>query len=152
MLFLLEAPGPKAAASGFISRDNPDPSARNFRELLASAKIPREMSVLWNIIPWYIGSGTKIRAATGRDVQAGAEYLGPLLSLLPHLRAIVLVGRKSQRARYRIEQLTHVRIFETLHPSNQVVTCWPEKRKTLERELFEVADSLRPIASLRVHN
>jgi hypothetical protein len=28
-LFLLEAPGPKAVASGFISRNNPDETARN---------------------------------------------------------------------------------------------------------------------------
>ena len=63
-LFLLEAPGPKAVSSGFISRDNPDPSARNFRALLAGAGIPREKTVLWSIVPWYIGSGVKIRPAT----------------------------------------------------------------------------------------
>jgi len=51
-------------SSGFISRDNPDPSARNFRALLAGAGIPREKTVLWNIVPWYIGSGVKIRPAT----------------------------------------------------------------------------------------
>lgn len=28
-LFLLEAPGPKAVSSTFISRNNPDPTARN---------------------------------------------------------------------------------------------------------------------------
>src|SRR5450759_1526622 len=46
-LFLLESPGPKARASGFISRDNPDPSARNFRALLHEANILRENTVLW---------------------------------------------------------------------------------------------------------
>jgi uracil-DNA glycosylase len=34
VLFLLEAPGRKAVASGFISRDNPDPTARNMTQLL----------------------------------------------------------------------------------------------------------------------
>jgi len=29
-LFLLEAPGPKAIRSGFISRNNPDETAKNF--------------------------------------------------------------------------------------------------------------------------
>jgi uracil-DNA glycosylase len=30
ILFLLEAPGPKAVRSGFISRNNPDETAKNF--------------------------------------------------------------------------------------------------------------------------
>lgn len=30
ILFLLEAPGPRAVESGFISRNNPDPTAKNF--------------------------------------------------------------------------------------------------------------------------
>lgn len=37
VLFLMEAPGPKAVASGFISRDNPDPTARNLKNLLVEA-------------------------------------------------------------------------------------------------------------------
>src|ERR1700683_3159077 len=32
-LFLLEAPGPKAVASGFVSRNNPDETAKNWFEL-----------------------------------------------------------------------------------------------------------------------
>lgn len=48
---------------------------------------------------------------------------------------MVLVGRKAQKAQATIAQLTSARIFETLHPSNQVVTCWPEKRKQVEHDL-----------------
>jgi uracil-DNA glycosylase len=138
-LFLLEAPGPKAVCSGFISRDNPDPSARNFRALLASAAIPRERTVLWNIVPWYIGTGVKIRVAESIDIEAGVAYLSRLVGLLIGLRAVVLVGRKAQRARDAVSHLTPARIFKTLHPSNQVVTCWPERRKELERDLRDVA-------------
>src|SRR6266699_3855017 len=39
ILYLLEAPGPQAVVSGFISRNNPDESAKNFFELNAEAKI-----------------------------------------------------------------------------------------------------------------
>ena len=138
-LFLLEAPGPKAVRSGFISRDNPDPSARNFRVLLATAAIPRERTVLWNIVPWYIGTGMNIRVAESIDIEAGVAYLSRLVGLLISLRAVVLVGRKAQRARDAVSHLTPARIFKTLHPSNQVVTCWPEKRKELERDLRDVA-------------
>ena len=40
ILYLLEAPGPKAVLSGFISRNNPDETAKNFFELNAEAKFP----------------------------------------------------------------------------------------------------------------
>jgi uracil-DNA glycosylase len=141
-LFLLEAPGPNALASGFVSRDNPDPSARNLRALLAAADIPRERTILWNIVPWYIGTGTKIRAATSADIKAGVAFLPRLLTLLVRLRVVVLVGRKAQRAREVVANLTRARIFNTLHPSNQVVTCWPERRMELQRELHAVAACL----------
>ena len=138
-LFLLEAPGRNAVRSGFISRDNPDPSARNFRSLLAAATIPRERTVLWNIVPWYLGTGTKIRAAGSTDIAAGVSHLPGLLKLLAGLRVVVLVGHKAQRARVAISRLTDARLFSTLHPSNQVVTCWPERRAELERDLHAVA-------------
>src|SRR6476646_8560373 len=35
ILYLLEAPGPKAVLTGFVSRNNPDESAKNFFELNA---------------------------------------------------------------------------------------------------------------------
>lgn len=148
-LFLLEAPGPKAVRSGFISRDNPDPSARNFRALLTGAGIEREQTLLWNIVPWYIGTETKIRAAGRSDIRDGAAYLPHLLALLPELQAVVLVGRKAQKARPTIAQLTSARIFGTLHPSNQVVTCWPEKRKQVEHDLRAVAAFLAAAAPAR---
>jgi uracil-DNA glycosylase len=146
-LFLLEAPGPKAVTSGFISRDNPDPSARNLRNLLAEAGISRQASMLWNIVPWYIGTGTRIRSARRSDIREGAAYLADLLLLLPRLEAIVLVGRKAQSARSELARIIRVRIFETLHPSSQVVTCWPEKRKQLVRELRSVSAFLSLMVS-----
>lgn len=141
-LFLLEAPGPKARVSGFISRDNPDPTARNFRALLHEADIPREKTVLWNIVPWYIGTGTTIRAATSNDIRTGTTHLEDLLALLPRVRLVVLVGRKAQRVRGAVQALTNAEIVETLHPSNQVVVCWPDKRKQLLRDLRAVSSFL----------
>jgi uracil-DNA glycosylase len=59
ILYMLEAPGPKAVLSGFISRNNPDETAKNFFELNIAADIPRKRTICWNIVPWYIGSGKK---------------------------------------------------------------------------------------------
>src|SRR3954467_6736236 len=48
VLFLLESPGPKAVGSAFISRDNPDPSARNMGRAIELAGLSRQETVLWN--------------------------------------------------------------------------------------------------------
>ena len=50
-----------------------------------------------------------------------------LLPLFPQLRAVVLVGRKAQSVRERVERLTAARVLEVLHPSNQVVGCFPHR-------------------------
>ena len=57
-LFLLEAPGPKAVNSGFVSRNNPDETAKNFFELNVGAGLERSKTITWNVVPWYVGSGT----------------------------------------------------------------------------------------------
>ena len=41
ILFLLEAPGPKAVRSGFVSRNNPDETAKTFFELTVEAGLDR---------------------------------------------------------------------------------------------------------------
>lgn len=50
-LFLMEAPGPKAVGSTFISRNNPDPTARNICDLLQEAGIACGDTLIWNIVP-----------------------------------------------------------------------------------------------------
>ena len=52
ILFVLEAPGAQAVKTGFVSFDNPDQTARNFREQLIRAGIDRSEIVIWNIVPW----------------------------------------------------------------------------------------------------
>jgi hypothetical protein len=44
-LYLLEAPGAKAVLSGFISRNNPDETVKNFFQLNQQAGIPRKRTV-----------------------------------------------------------------------------------------------------------
>lgn len=127
-LFLLEAPGPKAVQTGHISFDNPDPTARNFREQLAVAGITREEIAIWNIVPWYIGNaaGTAIRAATSADVRAGIEYLSPLVKAMPSLRCIFLVGGAARQAHLFLSRTTTARIVSCHHPSARVLNANPE--------------------------
>ena len=92
VLFLLEAPGARAVAAGFISRNSPDETAKNFFLLNHDAGIARERTLCWNVVPWYIGTGTRIRPANRTDIAQGVGPLVELLELLPALRAVVLVG------------------------------------------------------------
>ncbi|MGC4043031.1 MAG: uracil-DNA glycosylase [Armatimonas sp.] len=142
-LFLLEAPGPKAVGSAFISRNNPDPTARNLCELLASAGIARKDTLIWNIVPWYVGDGEgRIRAVTPSDIGSALPHLKSLLELLPELRVIVLVGKKAQSAASEIRLMSEVPLVMTHHPSARVFNVWPEKRGEAERDFGRVAEIL----------
>ena len=130
ILVLAEAPGPKAVKTGFISRNNPDPSAKNFLGLLQEAGIPRSATILWNIVPWYVGTEDRssIRPAERQDIADGLPYLYQLLDLLPRLHTIVLLGRKAQQVSKQLTARGGLRILETFHTSARVLNVWPEKR------------------------
>jgi hypothetical protein len=101
ILYLLEAPGPKATVerggSGFISCDNNDSTAENAWRTRVEAGVERRAVVHWNVIPYYLGSATKIRPWGAADVAAVGPLLSELLGLLPALRAVILGGRAAQR-------------------------------------------------------
>lgn len=142
-LFLLEAPGPKAIASQFISRDNPDETAKNFFLLSQEAGIDRRRTVLWNVVPWYIGTGKKIRPANSRDLGAAAPALAELAALLPALHSIVLLGNKASTAKPSITELRpKAQVFCLPHPSPMFVNRRPGNRAFLLERLRDVANGL----------
>ncbi len=120
ILFLMEKPGPMTddlalagrVGSGFISRDNDDPTAEAIFHFMQQAGIPRQESILWNIVPWWNGS-RRIEAAELRD---GLDRVGKLTALLPNLRVVVGVGGKAQRAARFIEGLG-LPFVPSAHPS-----------------------------------
>ena len=111
-LFLLEKPGPKAALSGFISRNNNDKTAENTFNFMIQAEIDRTTTCLWNTIPGWNGT-TKVTSA---ELNEGAVCLQRLFGLLPNLRVVVLVGKKAQKMSRLIEDLG-IEILESYHPS-----------------------------------
>ena len=139
MLFVLEAPGPKAIATGFVSRDNPDLTARNLKTYMAEAGIDRNRSLIWNIVPWYLGDGKTIRAASAVDIRAGSVFLERLLGLLPHLKVIVLVGRKAQAASEKGRLTTLLPVYRSAHPSPQWVHRHPDNGEKIREVFREVA-------------
>lgn len=147
-LFLLEAPGRKAVGSSFISCNNPDQTARNMNEVLRAAELNRRDVLLWNIVPWYVGDGNRIRPVTSADVAEAAPYLGELIQLLPKLRVVVLVGKKAQSARATVQRLTRVPILETHHPSPQVFNITPHRRAEVQATFEEARRVLERGATL----
>ena len=95
LLLLLEKPGPRLVGSqhaGFVSRDNDTGTARAIAAFMREAEVPRRLTVIWNIVPWWNGT-MAVRAA---EAEAGAAELTALLPLLPRLRCAVLAGRTAR--------------------------------------------------------
>jgi len=148
-LFLLEAPGPKAVASGFVSRNNPDETARNFFLLNREVGLHRKRTVTWNIVPWYVGSGKRIRPANTEDIDAAKEPLRALLSILPSLHSIVLVGRKAALVRQSVVTLApSVQVLTMPHPSPMFINRSPANRERILSALQRVAVGLPLVADV----
>jgi uracil-DNA glycosylase len=143
ILFLLEAPGPRALQTGFVSRDNPDETAKNFLMLNEEAKLPRVRTITWNIVPWFLGAHGRIRAANTIDIAAGITSLEDLVELLRKLRVVVLVGRKAQKARSQIIEIAKdkrvLELLECPHPSPQNIN----RRKVDKHKILQTLNEAR---------
>jgi hypothetical protein len=128
MLFLFEKPGPMTSAggagSGFISRNNDDPTAEATFDCMKEAGLSglsRKRTVTWNVIPGWNGT----RKVTTTELREGIDALKGLLALLPKRGTIIPVGRKAERARPLVEALG-LRIFVSAHPSPLVRASQPD--------------------------
>ncbi len=151
-LVLLEAPGARstsatgprkpAGGSGIISPDNDDQTAANSWQLYRDAGLLPSSVVIWNIVPWYIGSTSRIRAATRDDVTAAGPYLNRLLALLPEMRVVLAMGDRAREGWLRYLLTSAGPLLPTLacpHPSPQVLNPHPEYRDLIRAALDRVA-------------
>ena len=147
-LFLFEKPGPmtsnsksdKRLGSGFISRNNDDPTAEATFNFMRTAGIPREQTIIWNVIPWWNGK----RKVTGSELNAGVRRVKEMIGLLPKLRAVVFVGQKAAKARPRLMD-TGLDLFSSYHPSPLVRATHPERWHTIPSDWAKI----RPVLDLR---
>jgi len=140
VLFLLEAPGPKAVSSGFVSRNNPDETAKNFFLLNEKAGIDRRRTMIWNAVPWYIGSGTKVRPAKRDDVREADEWLKALLATLQQLQIVVFVGQKAMYAQGVVQRCRpDVHVMKMPHPSPMFINRAPDNRARVLAALQEIS-------------
>lgn len=146
VLYLLEAPGPKAArqhgGSGFISMDNNDPTAKNVFTLTQEAGLDRRWVLAWNIVPWYVGTGDKIRPVKLGEVIEGQQHLRELISLLPDLRVVVTMGMPARKGWTPLAGLfPQITTLTTWHPSGQSLNPSKSKR-THVRDTLRLAGEL----------
>jgi uracil-DNA glycosylase len=140
-LLLLETPGPAIVRTGFVSCDNPAPTAGNLRRFLRDAGLPREALLIWNAVPFVIHApGAKNRAPRAPEVRAGLALLPGLLALLPALRVCVLAGRAAAAAVpvLRAER-PGLPLLEMPHPSPTFVCTSPAVPRRIVAALRDAA-------------
>lgn len=136
ILWLLEAPGPKATrergGSGIVSCNNNDGTAENTWRTRSEAGVDRHQVVHWNVIPYYLGSQTKIRSWQPGDVRDVGHLLAELLALLPRLRSVILGGGAAQAAwRDHAPSDLDLVVIECPHPSPTNVNTRPGTREAI---------------------
>ncbi len=149
ILFVLQKPGKrtlegihpprKTPGSGFISRNNDDETAKNTFELLAKAGIPRDQTLLWNIIPWF-----NERNVSDQEIEEGAAHLRTLIKMLPNLKVMVAVGDKAWAGLRYVNVPRNVLVRKSPHPSPRTVNKWPEKREEILKawtEAYHIANT-----------
>ena len=140
VLFLFEKPGPmtsesgKRVGSGFISRNNNDPTAEATFKFMNEAQIPRSLTVIWNVIPWWNGT-VKV---TREELTNGAGCVMDLMALLPNLKVVVMVGVKAGRAEPYLKS-TGLSLLTSDHPSPKVRAIHPERWRAIPSEWAKVS-------------
>jgi hypothetical protein len=75
------------ATTGFISPDNPDPTADNMSWLRDEAGLRPTELIHWNVVPWFIGD----RDEKG-EARRSRPWLEKVLAFLPRLEAVACFG------------------------------------------------------------
>lgn len=125
-LMLFQDPsGPADGESGFISRDNNDPTAHNYCEATELAGLPYAATLNWNVVPWWSTNNPAFPGRTvGKEAPRAAPYLAEFVGLLAAPpRVIVLSGKNAQHAWDRLAArldaglLDGTEILRCPHPS-----------------------------------
>jgi uracil-DNA glycosylase len=132
----LQSPSKKAVETGYITRENPGGTAKNFISASDEAKIPREDTITWNTVPWYTANSDK-------EVEAALPWLDKLLYLLGGLRVVVLLGETAQKTTpFLYMHYPALCVIHAPHPSNQSLRR-PGKRAYLHAAFRKAARKVR---------
>jgi len=139
VLLLFEKPGPMTAktgkriGSGFISRNNDDPTAAAIFDFMRKAGIPRTLTVIWNVVPWWSGT----RKVKAQELREGTACVTALVDLLPALRTVVMVGSKAAKAQLLLENRGLV-LLTSCHPGPLVKARYRDRWEAIPFEWAKV--------------
>lgn len=140
-LFLLESPGPRTMTTGFVSRDNPDPTAENWSQLCQWAKLDRQETAMWNAYPWFL----KNASFSAEDREIARREIPGLIKNFPDLQAVVFVGRRAEVFWNEFHQAgRHLALLRCPHPSNRHLNANLAARE-------EIVETLKTAKSLLKH-
>jgi hypothetical protein len=127
ILFLFDRPGvkadPSSGGSGFVSRNNDDPSAAAIFTFMTSAGIPRRETVTWTLVPWRCRTPQTKRG----QIAAGLRDLTDLLALLSRLDTVVLSGAAAAAR----PSVSHLRVIQSDHPSPVIRARYPDRWRNI---------------------
>lgn len=100
VLVLLQDPSGEAQlGSGFISRDNNDPTAHNSTLAAEAGGLPYSRSMHWNVVPWWVANPAFAPRSLAAEARRAAPLLAELMDLLEtRPKVVLLLGKQSQEA------------------------------------------------------
>ncbi len=159
VLVLLQDPSAEAGTgSGFVSRHNNDPTARNLSVAAERAGLSYDVSLVWNVVPWWVADPAKCSPSGPRRTPAteavrARPHLAHLFRLLdPAPRAVVVAGRHAARAWANLvgdgllEPVRAAAVLHCPHPSPQAFPMVDRATGKVNAEL--VVEAFRAAAAL----
>jgi hypothetical protein len=143
VLLLFQDPGPKVEETTFISKDNPDSSARRVKGIEREVDLDRGRTVRWNVVPWQILDGDrKSEMKRVKDEKCLTHLLKKFEGR--NLKAVALFG--SSRVWAFADEVKKARpdleVFDTYHPGDRGVNRWPHVLPHIEKTYREIKDFL----------
>jgi hypothetical protein len=121
VVVVLRDPGFGALTTKFLSLQNADQTTANQLRLFAAAKLPLEICLWWNAVPWDLGG----LEPTAADLRRGAGYLQDLIALMERPPVVVACGNTAHDACHRAD----LAAIEICHPSSRGLYGGGENRE-----------------------
>lgn len=153
VLVLLQDPSGEAQlGSGFISRDNNDPTAHNTTLAAEAGGLPYSRSLHWNVVPWWVANPAFPQRTLAAEARRAASLLAELMELLESRpKVVLLLGKQAQAAWSQLlltasPELKSLLVITAPHPSplayNKTDAVTGQPNKELLNEAFSRAAAL----------
>lgn len=146
VLVLLQDPSGEAQlGSGFISRDNNDPTAHNTALTAEAAGLSYSRSLHWNVVPWWVANPAFPQRSLAAEARRAAPLLAELMDLLESRpKVVLLLGKQAQAAWSQLllsasPELMGLPVIAAPHPSPLAYNKIDAPTGRLNKELLQEA-------------